>query len=333
MHRYELKDQIGQILVNVELGEREDTYDLKRQRMRGAWMEPWISLCCYKLDDSPEGDCDVSLRSMVYFSLALGYREKWGIERQPMRFLNYQLAPRETSNNRRYILRGDTTNSYATTVHRYLTLLDQEREEGSRLNPRDENWEEVVLRDLPKVKQAVSPAALAFIGRVHTIGNMIPVPCLLNESGKKVIASFNAPRYRNSMDYWDLTLLCLCHYYTGRTSGDRTLEWLLPKEADRSLCMAWLDSFGEKEEGWNSFVEQNLLQDFVNAAPGGGYAQPRELWPGHFTGGVLPDKDQCEMFFANAGSWIAARSLRMVTRAREALKEMPLPDIAEELLP
>ena len=39
------------------------------------------------------------------------------------------------------------------------------------------------------------------------------------------------------------------------------------------------------------------------------------------------------MFFANAGSWTAARSLRMVMRAREALKGMPLPDIAEELLP
>lgn len=335
MHRYELKERIEQALANVELGCREDTFDLKRQRMQGVGVEPWLTLCCYKLDDNQEGDCDVSLRSMIYFSLALGCRETWGITRQPRRLLNYQMEPREPSGGRRegYILRGDTMNSYATTAHRYLQLLDQEREESERLNPMGENWEEVVLRSLQELGRIVSPAALTFIERVHTIGNMIPVPCLLNESGKEVTASFNAPRYRRTKDYWDLTLLCLYHYYTGQTIGGRTLEWLLPKAADCSLCRAWLDSFGEKETGWDRFVEQNLLQDFVNAAPGGGYVQPKELWPGHFTGDVLPNKDQCETFFANASSWIAARSLRMVMKVRETTKGMPLSDVAEGLLP
>lgn len=67
MHRYELKDQIEQILGYVEMGSREEMSDLKRQR-REACMDPWSALCCYKLDDSPEGDCDVSLVSIPLFA-------------------------------------------------------------------------------------------------------------------------------------------------------------------------------------------------------------------------------------------------------------------------
>lgn len=330
MHQLELKNRITVVLEGAWRGYQEDTFDLKRDWLRGCWLEPWPAMCCYKLDDSPEGDCDVSLRSMVYFCLSLGCMGEWGIQRQPGRSTNYQLVPLEDA-KRKFILRGDTMNSYATTVHRYLQLLDREFEESSRINPTGENWDEVILRTA-KIEEAISPAALTFIERVHTIGNMIPVPCLLNESGREVTASFNAPRYCASKDYWDLTLLCLYHYYMGETGSRHTLEWLLPKTADCGLCRIWLDGFGEKQEGWNRFVEQNLLQDFVNAAPGGGYAQPRELWPGHFTGDVLPDKNQCETFFANASSWIAARSLRMVMKAKETFKEWPISYVAEELL-
>lgn len=335
MHRYELKERINQILIQAEDGTRYNGYDLKREKMRGTYMGPWPSLCCYKLSGSPEGDCDVSLVSMVYYSIALGCKEGWGIALQPGRLLNYQLLPRRPGN---WALRGDTMNSYATTFHRYLRLLDQERKEGERLNPKKENWEEVVLRDVCGMENAVSPAALRFIRRTHTLGNMLPVPCRLNEAGDTVTASFNAPRYGRTKDYWDISLLCIWHYFTGLTDGTHTLEWMLPGAADHALCRAWLDSFGEGQPGWNRFVEQNLLQDFVNAAPGGGYAAPKELWPGHFTGGLMPDKAQCESFFANAGSWITARGKRMLMKAQETIWRAydlagSLEDLAEELLP
>ena len=336
MHRGEVKNKIECELNHLDsISTRAETYDLKNQGMSCiSFVDPWVKLCWYKLGDDPDGDCDVSLNSMVYYSLALGCKDRWGIVPQPKRLLNYQLEPREAAGGSKagYLLRGDTMNSYATTFHRYLQLLDAERAPDERLNPTGGTWEEAVLSNFEAFDQAVSPAACAFIRRVHTIGNMIAVPCLLSESGKEVIASFNAPRYRRTKDYWDLTLLCICHHYTGQTVGGFTLEWLLPRTADCSLCRAWLDSFGEGQTGWNHFVEQNLLQDCVNTAPGGDYTLPKELWPGHFTGDILPNQEQCETFFANVNSRIAARGRRMVIKALETIKAREIPDIAGELL-
>ncbi len=343
MTRTELKNRIGSILLRDVVG-----CDLKWQwwpmSESASHMDDWKWLCCYKLDDSPEGDCDVSLCSMVFYALALGLREEWYITRQPGRSLNYQLELRqppesEEGQAEEYVLRGDTMNSYATTMHIYLDLRDKDK----KVNPEDECWEELVLREstAEKVEKLLSPAAWEFIRRVHTIGNMLPVPhqAYAPKTGNRRRATFNTLRKDKTEDYFDLTLLCLYDHFTGDSDDVHTMEWLLEEKGDRAMSQRWLDSFGKGREGWTRFVEQNLLQDFVDRREAGDWGRPKELWEGHFEGSVPPEKtEQCEAFFTNASAWILARSTRMSGKVKEqyptefsSVEE--LLELAETLLP
>lgn len=329
MTRFELENRIAGILYDVTYYSNTHAavrYDLKKQWWSGSGASDWQWLCCYKLNDSQEGDCDVSLHTMVFFATALGLREKWYITRQIKSAMNYQLELRRPPKSKagraaEYVLRGDTMNSYATTMHAYLDLLDKDK----KINPKGECWEALVLRDSEKMEELLSPAAREFITRVHTIGNMLPVPFQAyapdTEDGRR--ASFNRPRYAKTKDYFDLTLLCLYAHFTGDSDGTHTVDWLLSNEGDRALCRRWLDSFGKGREGWRQFVEQNLLQDFVNQADEGDWGKPKELWKGHFKGSVEPKQvEQCEAFFTNASTWIWARGIRMVLKTNEQrLKE------------
>lgn len=345
MTRFELKNRIFTILEDADLKNSWIAqYDLKRQWWpSGSYVavSDWQRLCCYKLNDSWEGDCDVSLYSMVYYALALGLREKWYITRQIKSAMNYQLELRHPPKSKaaEYVLRGDTMNSYATTMHAYLDLLDKDK----KVNPKGECWDALTLQEdkAKEVEELLSPAAHEFITRVHTIGNMLPVPYQAyapeTEDGRR--ASFNAPRYAKTKDYFDLTLLCLYAYFTGDSDGVHTMEWLLADEGDCAMSKRWLDSFGKGYEGWTRFVEQNLLQDFVNQRKEGGWGKPKELWKGHFRGAVLPKRvEQCEAFFTNASAWILARGIRMGLKTKEQLLLKPMSvkeqlKLAESLLP
>lgn len=303
-------------------------------------MTPWQKLCVYKVSGKVGVDCDAALRSVVLYALAYGLLEEgWKIEEQSEGTGQYQLRSRAQP---AWVLRGDTMNSYQTTIHEFIrhsSQMDEMKKRGifyeNPSKPKGKplsDWEAAFLQQYEYCKTLLPSFAFVFIRKIDTLGNFIPVPFSSENAGE-----FNRPRGRgSSKDYWDLTLVCLYNYYAEKAgyphitnNGQKiyTLEWLLQAEENVGLCKDWLDSF----DSWNHFVERHFLQEFVNQE-GSGYGQPKELWFGHFDGKSLPEKrEEFDTFFRNASSQIIARGLRIAMAAKDYLHDKNLEQLAKQM--
>lgn len=292
-------------------------------------LEPWQRMCYYKVSDKTGTDCDVALFTVVIYYLAYGLGEKgWKINKYDS---GYQLK----NPNVGWVLRGDTMNSYSTAVHGYIRDVwmqvplkknEMEKEkiiiqkpESWEINSklRKHRWEDVILRNYD-FYDVISCAGFEYIRLNHTIGNFIPVPFVENGG------QFNSPRGFNgpSDDFWDLALMCIYNYYFSIHDSTYNLKWLLSNDQNVNLCKKWLDSFGSEASGWDTFVEQNFLQDFVNSEQGH-YGMPKEFWKGHFEGTVMPKEEKhYNEFFTNASAWIAARGIRIAIKINDALSTL-----------
>lgn len=308
---------------------------------KAEWGEltPWEKLCCYKISGSAGVgvDCDAALRSTVIYQLVFGYGDA---KEDAMEIVPYKGCYRLEGDG--LILRGDTMNSYATTVHEYFHRVfgaDQdllkklksehiiEKQEKGRLYTdsqyiemisTDKNdgrhWERAILHRYDDFfAKRCFPAADEFFRLYHTVGNFLPAPPAFQDRGSMQLPSH---------DYWDLALMCIYNYFCKVNDPKYkkyTLEWLIKKEEAVSSCRAWLDSFGSGQGGWDCFVERNFLQDFVNR-DGEPYGPPKELWKGHFANGTMPRKAaDFEQFFTNTSAWIAERGERIALAVKEAL--------------
>lgn len=208
------------------------------------------------------------------------------------------------------IYRGDTMNSWATTMNTY-------KHEGERPNI------VYTYSEDPEDKSPNKPPEYVenFMNVVYTIGNFIPVP----------VGQFNMCRGRNNNrinDYWDLTLLAICDYYAAnrndiikkgmdKLAKDTRIENTISHV--RFICAfpevkEWLDYF----DSWDEFVKQNFMQPFIDFDKEIGYRLPRELWKSHFQIGGKPEPGPSrQQFFENAHDWILERGLRIA----EALKQ------------
>lgn len=123
----------------------------------------------------------------------------------------------------------------------------------------------------------------------HTIGNFIEVP-----------AGFNTNRYTNTLDYFDLTLLCIYKWY--ETSSDFWLEILLnnDKQAIQNT-KEWLLSYNletsENYTMWENFVGLNVLIGFVDDN-----LQPIEFFQNHFNNfeKLIMDKQKLSNYYEKA---------------------------------
>lgn len=285
-------------------------------------LTPWEKLCCYKISGSTGVDCDASLRSTVIYQLVFRYggspeqykqHRKKGEEKVEWDYCLKWDGP---------TLRGDTMNSYATTVHEYIhsvlgsNSFDEMKEKNivtgkskrgrlyaagqyCRSGSDNAHWERAILHHYDYFKTTLLEKfenSEKFFELYHTVGNFLPAPRGFQSRGGKPCC-----------DYWDLALMCIYHYYSGIKYP---LSWLVNADSI-PVCHQWLDSFGT----WNGFVEQNFLQDFIG--PDG---IPKELWKGHFTNGAMPKKEaDFEQFFTNASAWITARGVHIALAVREAL--------------
>lgn len=292
----------------------------------GGWngLTPWQKLCCYRVSNESKTagvDCDAALRSTVIYQLAFGggkivKRGKiWFLERSGI------------------ALRGDTMNSYATTVREYIRkiwLPDHKPEmlergiitttggTGWAVSRKyceiggENRWDAAILDNDSFFKNILPAAAEEFFRLEHTVGNFTVLP-----------DGCNNPRGSGATkDYWDLCLRCIRQWYQDNpdcTEPDAANHDALKKLAGghKAVLGAWLAAFGS----WDEFVERNYMQDFVNRTADGGHGEPRELWEGHFTGTVKPrKKEEFEQFFTNASVWIAARGERIALAVQAALR-------------
>lgn len=337
LSRFDVKD--GQDW-NIEY---HTTYIAKAQNMMNAceqlswdWakMTPWQKICVYKVSDSDGVDCDVALRSVVIYWLALCKNDEgWEIREQPDEGRKkgkpgyYELVSKQGG-----ILRGDTMNSYATTVRErlrkvrdngeYQTMVERGiiKKGTKQLETIYPDWEAAVLEHYEYFKKILSSdfgKLEMFVSLVHTMGNFIPLP-----------DGLNVPRgsHQKSADYWDLALLAIYQHYKkpedeayGPEFKKRTLEWVFGTKNEKT-CIKWLGSSGD----WDHFVEQNFLQDFVDRKDDGSYSLPKELWKGHFSGKVLPGENgEFSEFFTNASARILARGVRIALAVKDQLTDLP----------
>lgn len=200
--------------------------------------------------------------------------------------------------------RGDTMNSWATTLNKFFKEYWEDYFDGSFPGEGDLLWEYLSRGEnyeYGKLKKTLPLYITDFLEVVYTIGNFIPAP-----------DGFNTGRNSILSDYWDLTLLAIYNYLTNdrehKLFKDHTPLWgLLDGNKE------WLNP--DEQEGikaWNNFVVRNYIQSFVTEPINGNYGEPLPLWEEHFNldteGYSLPSKEQhFKQFFENARERILQR--------------------------
>lgn len=197
----------------------------------------------------------------------------------------------------------DTMNSFWTIFKQYIKIcvpdefelengaikkdyIDKYKDQyGSELSSQ-QLWIKHIL-NLSKSKNIIFHEKIShFSILTHTIGNFI-----------EVTPGFNVGRYSNTLDYWDLTLLCIYKWY--QTSSNFWLETLLDnnKEAIENT-KKWLLSYDFENTGnltpWEMFVSLNDLQSFVDED-----FEPVELFKNHFNNfeKYIMDKQKFSSYF------------------------------------
>ena len=288
-------------------------YDIKDEM--GYPGDPWQKMCCYQIA-SDGFDCDVARLTVLQYAIAFPYLLKagWTIRNQSQRGVKWEFVNSEYD----FKYRGDTMNSYNTTVHKYVGCWD----------------ESDILKKNRCYSACASYHAQEFIRLRDTVGNYIPVPFAYCGKRGAIGKEFNRPRGTSSaiQDYWDLTLYYIYSWYRAVAAGEPFVvanEKLksLVKNSDESveLCSEWLKSFADKgKPSWQIFVKENYMQDFVEGSESELFGAPKVLWKGHFDpkAAVLPTKQQCEEFFQNASLWILARGERIAEAIMQKLEEV-----------
>lgn len=277
-------------------------------------LSPLQKMCVYRIS-TVDYDADASLRSNIIYALVFSKIENVKkLNRKVQEPYFWFETKRETETEERTLLyRGDTMNSFATTVNELIG--------GNNVATK-------VLENYDSHSENISEDGQNFIRLVHTMGNFIPV-----------VRSFNVGRSTLTQDYWDLTLERIYEYYSAKTETEQTeaLENILGKSQRKITqkkitdAKLWLGVF----DSWEDFVERNYLQPFLDKN-----GKPIQLWEGHFTNWkeflklepderpknkkmLLPSKDenfkQFEEFFTNTSRMIQERGFLIATAVKQRL--------------
>lgn len=220
---------------------------------------------------------------------------------------------------------GDTMNSCNITLDALLGLYKSQLknkypELKEQLNKVKKSWSKrastIVYKNAKSEFVRIIGSyknAREFLKMAYTLGNFIPVPPCFNDRGTSKIK-----------DYWDLTLLAIYNWFMEQTKKPIVYKITLidvVKSDKIKKVYEWLECFKD----WDDFVEKNYLQAFVYDYKCNGkkkYGVPKVLWEGHFSGDVLPTKeDDFSQFFTNASAWIAARGERIALAVKKKLED------------
>ena len=343
---YDVKDEWKNDITSSAEKELNDHLE-DRFHFNTYTISAWEKMCCYQISkqiDSDEIDCDVALRSVVIYALAFPGTYDWSIKNQYKKKYKYCLQNDKCG----FEYRGDTMNSYKTTIREYLRTYSHEEKSVKDFITLTSNnkwgtleqydyfykyahWEACILDNYNYFSSLLTHEAKEFIRLNHTMGNLIPAPWEFNCPRGNLNAKKNKDYKGKIKDYWDLTLLVIWKWYMSEHEGIRNDHFLkdivneIEKDQNKKIdvCKKWLECFKD----WDDFVEKNYMQDFVNKCVNkcnekNKYGMPKELWDGHFSGEVLPTKeDDFSQFFTNASAWIAARGERIALAVKNKLED------------
>lgn len=278
-------------------------YDVKDEV--GYDGDVWQRMCRYKTakDDL---DCDVAQLTVLQYAIAFPFILDGGrtIEAQHKNGLKY-----EARGNSGFAFRGDIMNSYATTVHKFVSLFSSR---SGRISAR------VILDNYDTFSGLLPKEAMEFMRICHTTGNFIPVPFC------KAGVELNRPRGTGELqDYWDKTLWYIYLWYQltaedKQKEADAHLLVMVKNNESVELCKQWLKGF----RSWLGFVRANYMEPFVH----NGYGSPKELWKGHLAEDAvtLPqEREQFEEFFKNSFQWIVERGELIAEAIMQELEKVP----------
>lgn len=172
------------------------------------------------------------------------------------------------------IYRGESMNSGGNILKRSLQLSEGYRDNCEKLGIKgafSKNYRHF-LDNIDKFNIEADVELLnEFLGLTHSMGDFIAVP-----------EYFNAERNSLTSDYWDLALYNIELWYD--TKNDMYLTRFLNEIRNNSkayqdgkrildFVKPWLEMFGS----WESFVELNFLQPFVDENN-----KPVPFWDNHF---------------------------------------------------
>lgn len=342
---YDMKDQfLSEIVEDANIKMRK--INENAEELRAENLSPWQKKCCYYLEKN--GDCDVSLKAVLVYALAFDFvlTDNRKLQQQTDNRYKYCLI-----GNNKYEYRGDTMNSYRTTVNEYIKLYAHNNGRvGEFMSHQERNrlwwvpvekykidryyyWEHCIIDNYEYFDSILPKETRTFIELSDTLGNYIPVLFVKGKSKKTGDAGeeFNGPRGMGpTKDYWDLALLAIYEWYIHK-NDEKMKKMLRGTDANVKLCKAWLETFrGENDNvSWDIFVEKNYMQDFVNIndfsdgeVKAGKYGKPKELWVGHFkNSSKMPRNDDFRQFFINASAYIEARGIRIANAIQTKLNE------------
>ena len=336
MVNYDIKDEWLIDLLNCSNKYLKNKLPKKKTEFDANKITEWEKMCCYQLTRL-RIDCDVSLRSVVLYTLAFPFiLDKKGnnsgeIVTRKIRLQEKENAKYEicSDNTAGYKFRGDTMNSYSTSTNEFLRLygdnvlnpkvliINQKGRNKGKFMTDYLEWEECVLDNYSHFESCISQEVKEFIRLNHTLGNFIPVPF------RNANENFNSPRgIGQTKDYWDLALLKIYKWYDDE--ADEYLCELLKSVGNVELCKDWLRAFTAEDgnPSWDVFVAANYMQDFVNQGNADGFfGEPKELWKGHFKNNNLPSQEEDFIqFFSNASAWINARGERIAISVKKNLE-------------
>lgn len=151
-----------------------------------------------------------------------------------------------------------------------------------------------------------------FIAIYHTIGNFIPTPHLFNSARSGIGAKH---------DYWDLTLTKIHEWYISDNLEDKdeTLKLLLHTEDINSEvvrnCRNWLKDYGNGKEGFEKFIKDNYLENFVeNGIP--------KMFCNHTWEKPEIPENEFDEFFENVNKLIVERGIKIIKKLGENVENM-----------
>lgn len=296
MNRYVKEEVWKKLEIIADLEEQEFVdYDVKEEAEQKYSNEHGYRAKIEEYKQAKDGfDADVSLFSMVSYALAFPYilelKNEVGKQEEKKKIIRHNKEQKYeimfSDNAEQVAFHGDTMNSFQTIVAKADEWGGLEKE----------------IEDYAKW--------------VHTIGNFIPTPHYYN--GKNS-GNVNSARYSSTKDFWDITLYWIYEWYQHQKKGDKKdkdfLKALLGKNKNVIVPGEyWLQRF----DSWDSFVEQNYMQDFVTGSENekGKFGKPIEFWPGHFAGVLPKTKEQCQEFLEKVPKLIERRGKRIVSQLK-----------------
>lgn len=196
----------------------------------------------------------------------------------------------------------DTINSFWTIFKKYIkTCLSNEFELENGEIPKEiqkkyknkygdelsyqKQWCLYLLELYKSKKIDIHEDIITLAEMTHTIGNFIEVP-----------KYFNANRYNNTFDYWDITLLCIYKWFN--TKSDYWLKILLGNNekamTNTKLFLEEYQEIADKRDdcsAWEAFIILNDLMCYVDENK-----KPIELFDNHFKNFEELIKDESNLY-------------------------------------